>query len=213
MFKVGLTGPMGSGKSFATKYFREAGIPVYDADAIVHGLYGTPEGIAVVEKIFGPITTVEAGQTRVDRKRLGAALREQPELLPKLEDALAPLILQAEADFTAAHAHAPIVVYDIPLMYERGGNERMDTVVLMDAPESVLYDRVMARDSMKVEPEKAHERYAFLKSKFIPQNLKKKLADYIIDTGGTPEQSQRQLDILFGKLQHRAAEKDAGHSR
>lgn len=204
MFKVGLTGPMGSGKSFATKYFREAGIPVYDADATVHAIYRTPQGIAAVESAFGPLAATDADGPHINRKALAAKLAENPEVnIPRLEEILTPMIQAAEDAFTeqAEKSGAEIALYDVPLLYERGGYKRMDEVILMDAHPQLLRERVFKREGM------TEAKYNLLQKRFIPQHDKKSFKPYIIDTNGAPEQSERQLDIVLTKLRNRANDK------
>src|SRR5215469_6625093 len=145
MFILGLTGSIGMGKSVTANFFAEAGVPVHDADAAVHALY---EGAAVplIEAAF-PGTTAGG---KVDRAKLGARVIGDQAALERLEAIVHPLVRQAQARFLAdAQARdAPVVVLDVPLLFETGGNALTDAVVVVSAPPEVQRARVLQRPGM-----------------------------------------------------------------
>ena len=147
MVILGLTGSIGMGKSTTAKFFAEEGVPVHDADAAVHRLY-QGEAVAVIEAAF-PGTTAEG---KVDRQKLAAKVLGDPAARKRLESIVHPLVRESEVKFlTEARARqAPIVVLDIPLLYETGGQARVDAVVVVSAPADVQRARVLARPGRMV---------------------------------------------------------------
>lgn len=147
-FRLGLTGGIGMGKSTAAAMFRDLGHPVWDADAAVHRLYA-PGGAAV-----GPVAAAFPGalvEDGIDRARLRAALAEDPGGFTRLEAIVHPLVAADREAFIAAHADAPIVVLDIPLLYENGTDAQMDGVAVVSAPPELQRARVLARPGMTPE--------------------------------------------------------------
>ncbi len=142
---LGLTGSIGMGKSTVAAMFEAEGVPVFDADAEVHRLQG-PGGalVAAIEAAF-PDTTGENG---VDRTTLGEAVFGDPAAFARLEAIVHPAVEQARAAFLAAHAAAPLVVLDIPLLFETGGLMRVDKVAVVSAPGEAQRARVLARPGM-----------------------------------------------------------------
>ncbi|MSU90678.1 dephospho-CoA kinase [Rhodobacteraceae bacterium 2CG4] len=161
------------GKSTTAQMFRDAGVPVWDADATVHRLY-RPGGPAVA-----PVAALVPAALRdggIDRDALSAELRRDPALLPRLERIVHPLVRRDRGAFVAA-ATADVVVLDIPLLYETGAEADCDAVVVVTAPEAVQRARALARPGMTVQ------RFRALLQRQMPDADKRARADYVIDTG------------------------------
>lgn len=193
---LGLTGSIGMGKSTTAGLFREAGVPVHDADATVHALYAGPAA-PLIEAAF-PGTTGPAG---VDRAALGAKVLGDDAAMSRLEAIVHPLVREAEERFLA-HARAegrPVVVLDIPLLFETGGEARCDAVVVVSAPASVQKARVLARPGM------TPERFEAILAKQMPNSQKRARADAVIDTGQGIDHARRQVTALLRSLAGRTA--------
>jgi dephospho-CoA kinase len=173
MFVLGLTGSLGMGKSTTAGFFAEAGVPVHDADAVVHRLY-EGEAVAAIEAAF-PGTTV-AG--KVDRSKLAARVLDDPAALRRLEAIVHPLVREAETRFLSeARARgAEVVVLDIPLLIETAGHERVDAVVVVSAPSDTQRQRVLARPGMT--PDKLDA----LLARQMADGEKRRHADFVVDT-------------------------------
>jgi dephospho-CoA kinase len=190
MFILGLTGSIGMGKTTTARLFAEEGVPVHDADAAVHRLY---EGAAVplIEEAF-PGTTHSG---RVDREKLARHVVGDAAALKRLEAIVHPLVRQEETRFLAeAKAQgAKVAVLDIPLLYETGGEGRVDAVVVVTAPEHVQRARVMERPGM------TQEKMAALLAKQLPDAEKRRRSDFIVDSGQGIEPARAQVrQILAG---------------
>lgn len=173
-FILGLTGSIGMGKSAVAAMFQGLGVPVFDADKAVHELQG-PGGacLAPIERAF-PGTT---GPQGVDRQKLGAQVLGNPEKLKLLESIVHPEVAEMRRAFLADNADAPLIVFDIPLLYEKTGNHGLDAVVVVSAPPEAQRARVLARPGMS---EEKFERILALQ---VPDAEKRARADYVIDTG------------------------------
>ena len=147
-FILGLTGSIGMGKSAVAAMLRGLGVPVFDADAAVHELQG-PGGacVAPIERAF-PGTT---GPQGVDRQKLGAAVFGNPDALRQLEAIVHPEVAEMRRAFLADNAAAPLIVFDIPLLYEKTGQHGLDAVAVVSAPAEMQRERVLARPGMTVE--------------------------------------------------------------
>jgi dephospho-CoA kinase len=188
MFILGLTGSIGMGKSTTAKFFAEEGVPVHDADAAVHRLY-EGEATAAIEAAF-PGTTAGG---KVDRAKLAARVLGDDGARKRLEAIVHPLVRQSETRFLAeARAcQAPVVVLDIPLLYETGGEQRVDAVVVVSAPPEVQRARVLARPGM------TPERFEALLAAQVPDAEKRRRADFIVDTSQGFDAARSQVrDIL-----------------
>ena len=175
MIILGLTGSIGMGKSATASLFREEGVPVYDADAAVHGLYAQG-GAAVkpLEDAFPGVTDAGA----VDRTKLRARVLNDPEAMKRLESIVHPLAGQAQLDFRrAAYAEgAPFAVLDIPLLFETGGDQRCDYTLVVTAPAHVQRERVLSRPGMNAETFEA------ILARQMPDADKRARADFILST-------------------------------
>jgi dephospho-CoA kinase len=188
MFVLGLTGSIGMGKSTTAGFFAEAGVPVYDADAAVHALY---EGEAVA-----PIEAAFPGSTRdgkVDREELARRVLGDPQALERLEAIVHPLVRQAQANFLQ-HAEATgalVAVVDIPLLFETGGEQRVDAVVVVSAPADVQRARVLARPGMSAE------RFDAILAKQMPDAEKRRRAEFIVDTSRGFDEARAQVHAIL----------------
>lgn len=174
-FVLGLTGSIGMGKSATARMFSALGVPVHDADAAVHALYGPGgEAAAAIAQAFPDILDAAGG---VDRAQLRAAVLGSPERMAALEAIVHPLVRAAAQAFIARHAEAPLVVLDIPLLYETGGQSRCDAVAVVSAPADVQRARVLARPGM------TEAAFDAILEKQMPDAEKRARADHVIDTG------------------------------
>ena len=175
MITLGLTGSIGMGKSTVAAMFARSGVPVFDADATVHRLQG-PGGrlVPVIESAF-PGTT---GPNGVDRARLGKAVLGDTPALKRLEAIVHPAVAEERAGFLRDHADAPLVLLDIPLLFETGGEHGVDRVAVVDAPPAVQRARVLARPGM------SPEKFEAILARQIPNAEKVARADFVIPTGG-----------------------------
>jgi dephospho-CoA kinase len=191
MIVLGLTGSIGMGKSTTAKFFAEEGVPVHDADAAVHRLYES-EAVAAIEAAF-PGTTAGG---KVDRVKLGAKVIGDPAARKRLEGIVHPLVRHSETAFLAdARARgAPVVVLDIPLLYETGGESRVDAVVVVSAPGEVQRARVLERPGMTAE------RFEGLHAAQVPDAEKRRRADYVVDTGQGFDAARAQVRDILAKV-------------
>ena len=190
-FVLGLTGSIGMGKSTVADMFEARGVPVFDADAEVRRLQGTGGSLVnEIERVF-PGTT---GPDGVDRARLGAAVFGDPAALVRLEAIVHPAVRAARDAFLAAHGAAPLVVFDIPLLFEKGGVDEVDAVLVVTAAPEVQRARVLARPGMTAE------RFEQILALQLPDAEKRSRADYLVDTGTTPAETERAVAALVDKL-------------
>jgi len=191
---LGLTGSIGMGKSTTSGFFREAGVPVWDADAAVHDLYA-PGGAAVA-----PIAALHPAAEQngaIDRAALRDWIAVDPTALKQIEAVVHPLVAQSRAAFLAAHADAPLVVLDVPLLFETGGNVYCDATVVVSAPADVQRARVLARPGMT----EAH--LQTILSKQVPDAEKRSRADHVIETL-TLDQTRAAVFDLIDRLTRQA---------
>jgi dephospho-CoA kinase len=188
MFVLGLTGSLGMGKSTTAAFFVEAGVPVHDADAVVHHLYAG-EAAAAIEAAF-PGTTA-AG--RVDRGKLAARVVDDPDALRRLEGIVHPLVQAAEQRFLAEaeKSGAPIVLLDIPLLFETKAEGRVDAVVVVSAPADVQRQRVLARPGMTADKLDA------LINRQMPDGEKRRRADFVVDTAQGFDTARAQVKAIL----------------
>ena len=188
---VGLTGSIGMGKSTVAAMFERAGVPVFDADAEVHRMQG-PRGSLVpsIEAAFPGST----GPEGVRREALGQQVFGDALALERLEGIVHPAVATKRQEFMIEHAGAPLVVFDIPLLFERGGVDEVDAVAVVSAPLEVQRERVLARAGMTAE------RFAQILALQLGDAEKRARADYLIDTGGNLAETQAQVGRLVEKL-------------
>ena len=191
MFILGLTGSIGMGKSTTSGFFREAGIPVYDADAAVHRLY-SGKAAPLIEQAF-PGTTVDGV---VDRLKLGAAVLGNPDAMKRLESIIHPLVQQTQQDFRARcrEQGRPLVVLDIPLLFETGGDARVDAVAVVSAAPEVQRARVLARPGMTAD------KFEAILARQMADSDKRRRAHMVIDTGLGLEPARRQVRAIIRSL-------------
>jgi dephospho-CoA kinase len=184
MFVLGLTGSIGMGKSTAAGFFREAGVPVHDSDAVVHRLY-EGEAVAAIEAAF-PGVTVDG---RIDRGRLGEKLVGRPEAIKQLEAIVHPLVRAVSERFIAEQRarSARVIVLDIPLLFETGGEKRVDAVVVVSAPPDVQRARVLARAGMTAE------RLDALLARQMSDAEKRARAHFVVDSSRSFDSARAQI--------------------
>jgi len=199
MLIIGLTGSIGMGKSTTAQMFARHGVPVCDADALVHGLY--EKGGAAVDPVTSafPDANVDG---RIDRERLSRLVLAQPEALRQLERIVHPLVAQAQASFLqgCAQRGEDMVILDIPLLLESGGPKRVDVIVVVSAPPDVQRARVLQRPGMTVEKLEA------ILAKQVPDEIKRQKADFVIDTSGGFEYAEQQVQDIIKQLRGRRGE-------
>lgn len=189
--KLGLTGSIGMGKSTVAAMFAELGVPVFDADAAVHRLQGRGGRlVAAIEAAF-PDTT---GPEGVDRTALGEAVLGNRDLLKRLEAIVHPAVGEERAVFLETNAAAPLLVFDIPLLFETGGEARVDRIAVVSAPADVQRERVLARPGM------TGARLDAILARQTPDAEKRARADYVIDTGGSIERTRARVAEIIAEL-------------
>ncbi len=188
MIILGLTGSIGMGKSTTAKLFEEAGVPVYDADAAVHRLY-EGEAVPVIEAAF-PGTTVDG---KVDRTRLSAKVVHDPAAIKRLEQIVHPMLGASRQKFLddAERSGIPVAVVDVPLLFETGGEKRVDAVVVVTTSPEIQRERILARDNM------TGDKLDAILARQLPDAEKRKRADFVVDTShGLDPVRARIRDIL-----------------
>ncbi len=191
MFILGLTGSLGMGKSTTARFFAEEGVPVHDADAVVHRLY-EGEAVPAIEAAFPGVTA--AG--KVDRNRLAARVLGDSAALERLERIVHPLVQEAERRLIAAAAAGgeKVALLDIPLLFETGGDRRVDAVVVVSAPPEVQQSRVLERPGMTLEKLEA------ILAKQMPDAEKRRRADFIVDTSRGFEAARAQVRAILDAI-------------
>jgi len=188
---LGLTGSIGMGKSTVAAMFERLGVPVFDADAEVRRLQG-PGGslLPAIEREFPGAT----GAKGVDRVSLAARVFGDPAALARLEAIVHPAVREARAAFLRDHADAPLVVFDIPLLFEKGGVGEVDKVLVVSAPADVQRARVLAREDM------TEQLFAGILARQMPDAEKRARADFVLDTGRSPAETEAEVAALVEKL-------------
>jgi len=190
-FVLGLTGSIGMGKSAVAQMFAALGVPVFDADAEVRRMQG-PGGalLAPIEARFPGVI----GPEGVDRPALAAAVFDNPAELARLEAIVHPAVRAAREAFLVEHGGAPLVVFDIPLLFEKGRVNDVDAVLVVSAPAEVQRERVLARPGMTAE------RFAQILALQLPDAEKRARADYLIDTGCSLDETRAAVQALVERL-------------
>ncbi|HVT55754.1 MAG TPA: dephospho-CoA kinase [Xanthobacteraceae bacterium] len=191
MIVLGLTGSVGMGKSTAAKMFAEEGIPVFDADAEVHRLYESKTA-PLIGAAFPGVTN----EGRIDRERLSARVVGDQAALKKLESIVHPLVREARREFLAkARASgAKVALVDIPLLFETAGDEGIDKIVVVSAPEDVQRARVLARPGM------SEDKFQAILARQMPDAQKRKRADFVIDTSKGFEAARDNVRAILHEL-------------
>jgi dephospho-CoA kinase len=185
---LGLTGSIGMGKSTVANMLRDENVPVFDADAEVHRLQGLGGAlVADIEAAF-PGTT---GPDGVDRNLLSAKVLRDRTALERLEAIVHPAIHAAREAFVRANSNAPVLVFDIPLLFEKGHSADIDAVLVVSAPPDVQRSRVLAR------PEMTPEKLASILALQMPDAEKRALADHVIDTSAPPAATRAQIRAIL----------------
>ncbi len=189
--KLGLTGSIGMGKSTTAGFFREFGVPVWDADAEVHHLY--EKGGAAVAPI-GALVPTATKTGFVDRDVLKTAISQDPALLEQIGAIVGPLLAQSRQAFQAQHK-GRLMVFDIPMLYETTAESSMDYVLVVTAPAEVQRQRVLSRGSM------SEALLSTIMARQMPDIEKRALADFIFDTSGGMAQTKSDVKALIEKLE------------
>ena len=188
MIILGLTGSFGMGKSTTAKLFAEAGVPVYDADAAVHKIY-EGEAAPAIEAAF-PGTTAHG---KVDRNKLSTQVVHDPAAIKRLEQIVHPMLGASRQNFLdeAERSGAPVAVVDVPLLFETGGEKRVDAVVVVTTTPEIQRQRILSRDNM------TGQKLDAILARQLPDAEKRKRADFVVDTShGLDPVRARIRDIL-----------------
>jgi dephospho-CoA kinase len=197
MFILGLTGSIAMGKSTASHAFRSLGVPVFDADAAVHRLLAPGGGaVAAVGAAFPDCLGPNGG---LDRKALGQRAFDDPAALARLEAILHPMVQAAQRRFLArcAGAGRPLVVLDVPLLFETGGERRVDAVAVVSAPAFLQRQRALRRAGM------TGARLAAIGARQLPDAVKRRRADFVIATGLERRRALAAIAAVVDKLRGR----------
>ena len=191
MIRLGLTGSIGMGKSTVAAMFGEEGVPVFDADAVVHRLQG-PAGrlVAAIEAAFPGTTGIEG----VNRNALAERVLAEPAALQQLEALVHPAVEEAREAFLAAHADAPVVLLDIPLLFEKGGWQDVDKIAVVSAPAEVQRARVLARPGM------SEAKFEKILARQLPDAEKRSRADFVIPTGSGLDETRQSVRRILACL-------------
>ncbi len=194
MLLIGLTGSIGMGKSTVARRCLALGVPVIDADALVHELYAGP-AVGPIEAAFPGTTT----NGRVDRGLLAAALMREPARFTQLEHIIHPLVVKEEKYRLAAVAASggPLAVLEVPLLFETGGEKRVDVTIVVSAPPDVQRRRVLARPGM------TEEKFEQILKRQMPDADKRRLASFVVDTGTCLSATHAEIDSIIAALQAR----------
>ena len=191
MITLGLTGSIGMGKSTVAAMFADEGVPVFDADAVVHQLQGPDGALVAAIEAHWPGTT---GPHGVNRTALAERVLAEPAALQKLEALIHPAVARERESFLARHAGAQLVVLDVPLLFEKGGWDRVDKIAVVSAPAEVQRARVLARPRMTAE------KFTRILSMQMPDAQKRDRADYVIPTGGDLATTQAAVRAIITGL-------------
>jgi dephospho-CoA kinase len=196
MIVLGLTGSIGMGKSNAAMALRRLGIPVHDADAAVHRLLG-PGGQAV--RAVAALFPDSLRDNRIDRKRLGDLVFGDTRALRRLESILHPLVRRSSRAFLAAalRDRRPVVVLDIPLLFESRSEGSVDAVIVVSAPAEIQRQRVLARAGM------TEGKFLAIRARQVPDSEKRRRADFVVRSGGTRGDTFRQLRRILNQVRNK----------
>ena len=194
MIKIGLTGSIGMGKTETGKIFSEFGFPVYNADDAVHKLYGPGQkGSEKIKEIF-PNSINPDGS--VNREILSAEVLGDVDKIRALESIIHPLVGEDREIFFKKNSDSPAIILDIPLLFETGGEKFVDLVIVVDAPQDIQEERVLSRPNM------TKEKFEKIIAEQIPNDVKKKKADFIVDTSISIEDARIQVENIIRKIKN-----------
>ena len=194
MIKIGLTGSIGMGKTKTGKIFSELGFPIYNADDVVHKLYEPGQkGAEKIKEVF-PDSINSDGS--VNRESLSAEVLGNVEKIRVLESIIHPLVGEDREIFFEENVDSPVVVLDIPLLFETGGEKFVDIVVVVDAPVDIQEERVLSRPNM------TKEKLEKIIAEQIPNDIKKEKADFVVDTSVSIEDAKVQVIKILKKIKN-----------
>ncbi|MDH4439480.1 MAG: dephospho-CoA kinase [Rhizobium sp.] len=204
MIIIGLTGSIGMGKTTTAALFAAEGIPVYDSDRVVHDLY-RGEAVALVEAAF-PGTVIKG---QVDRQKLSETLAKNPANFKRLEGIVHPLVRMREREFLAEQQQQgqPIVLLDIPLLFETGADGRVSVIVVVSCDQEIQEKRVLTRPGM------SKEKLQLILARQMPDSEKRARADFVVDTGVSIDDAKRQVKSILATLRnHRLSTEMTDHA-
>ncbi|MBB4075886.1 dephospho-CoA kinase [Bartonella fuyuanensis] len=189
---VGLTGSIAMGKSTVANFFKQMGISVFSADEIVQQLYKSEPALSLIENVFPGVVE----DHEVNRLKLSEILIDNNKKLQTLEKIIHPLVREKEREFidTARKQGKKLIILDIPLLFEKNGESRVDSVIVVSAPPEIQKKRAMIRQGMN------EKKFAFINFQQIPDEKKRERADFIIDTGKDLENTRQQVFDVIKKL-------------
>lgn len=193
MIKIGLTGSIGMGKTTTAQMFIDAGCPVFDADAVVHSLYSKGgAAVPLIQAVFPDVVKDGA----IDRSVLGQHMRADPLNLSVLESFIHPMVAERRSDFIlkAEQSGHNIIIFDVPLLFETGGDKNLDTIIVVTAPASVQRARVMAREGM------TKDLFEKLLARQMPDKEKRARADYLIFTDKGLDLAREQVHKILSEI-------------
>lgn len=192
MIILGLTGSIGMGKSTTAEFFKKRNIPTYNADDAVHSLY---QDKAVIERI-GSVFENSVINGRIDRTKISQEIIINPSKLENLEQIIHPLVREKETEFVEKHRknNEKLIVLDIPLLFETGTADRVDKIAVVSAPLDVQRQRVLAREGWN------EEKFNRIISRQMPDQEKRRRADFVIDTGKGMEHAEEQVKKIIANL-------------
>ena len=199
MIRLALTGSIGMGKSATAAMFAARGVPVYDADAAVHRVYAPGgDAVAPLEAEFPGVTNAEGG---IDRTKLRQRVIDNPTAMKRLEEIVHPIVGSTQLAFLrqALEDGQDIVVLDIPLLFETGGDKRADAILVVSAPPDVQRARVLARGQM------TEAEFETILARQVPDSVKRSRADFIIDTSQGFAAAEARVDEILAELRKRIA--------
>jgi len=191
MTRIGLTGSIGMGKSTIAAMFAARGVPVWDADHAVHDIYANSSSVrSLLVEAFGDVVT----EGVVDRNKLSELLKADPKGFERLNAIVHPAVVEDRKAFMEHHNSARLLVFDIPLLFETGAESWIDKVLVVSAPSDVQRARVLSRPNMTAE------KFDSILARQVPDDQKRKKADFVIDTSQDLETCRRQVDDLIMKF-------------
>ncbi|MBA3667358.1 MAG: dephospho-CoA kinase [Sphingomonas sp.] len=191
MISLALTGSIGMGKSTVASMFADVGVPVFDADAAVRELQGQGGRLVPAIEARFPGTTRNGA---VDREALSSSVLGDPDELAALEAIMHPSVHHERTRFIVAHADAPALLFDIPLLFETGGDAAFDKVIVVSAPSELQEARVLSRPGM------TYEKFSHILARQTPDEEKRAGADFVVDTSGSFDETRRQVDAILACL-------------